>query len=166
FGTGSSSHLAGELFKSTADVDMVHVPYQGSAPAMTDMIGGEVDVMFDMVSAALPHHKAGKIRVLGVTGNQPSAALPGVPTVKTTVPGYEATAWFGVVAPAGTPSDIVGTLNNAIVAALDSDDVQALLEKQALEPVGSSPEHFAEVIESDLSKWKGVIEQAGVKVEQ
>lgn len=142
---------------------MLHVPYKGSAPAITDVIAGRVGVMFDMVSAALPHYRAGKIRILGVTGSERSTVLPDVPIVAQTVPGFEATAWFGIVAPAGTPKPVVDRLNAEIVKALAEPDVRKMLSDQSLEPVGGTSAQFSQTIEKDLVKWAKVVKDAGVK---
>lgn len=162
FGTGSASHLAGELFQSMAGVEMTHVPYRGSAPAMTEMLGGRVDVMFDIVSAVLAQHQTGGVKILAVTGKQPSPALPGITTVDTVVPGFEAVSWFGVVGPAGLSEAIVAKLNKAIVEVVRQADFQALMERQSLEPVGNTPEEFAQIITDDLQKWTRVVKEANI----
>jgi len=163
FGTGSSSHLAGELFKAMAGIDMTHVPYKGSPQALADLMGGQVHVMFDMVSATLPHYRAGKLRLLGVTGKEPVATLPGVPTVQGIVPGYNADAWFGLVAPAGLPEAVTARLNEAVVQALGDSEIKELLAQQSLAPVGNSSAQFQRIIEEDLVKWTKVVKEANVQ---
>jgi Uncharacterized protein conserved in bacteria len=162
FGTGSASHLAGELFQSMAKVQMTHVPYKGSAPAMTELLGGRVDVMFDIVSAVLEQHKTGGIKILAVTGSKSAPALPEVPTVQEVIPGYEAVSWFGVVGPAGMPNDVVSKLNDAIVKSLKQPEFVSLMERQSLQPVGNTPEEFAKVIKEDLEKWTNVVKEANI----
>ena len=163
FGNGSASHLTGELFKNATGTDMVHVPYNGSAAALTDLQANRVDVMFDMVSAALPLYKAGKIRVIGTTGLKKSSAMPDVPVVADTVSDYESTPWFGIVAPAKTPAPIVQRLNSELSNALASPDIKNLLAQQSFEIIGGSPDAFAQVINNDLAKWKSVVQKAGIK---
>jgi len=162
FGTGSASHLAGELFQSMADVKMTHVPYRGSAPAMTEMLGGRVDVMFDIVSAVLAQHQTGGVKILAVTGKQPSPALPDIATVDTVIPGFEAVSWFGVVGPAGISEEIVTKLNKAIVQVVRDPEFQALMQRQSLEPVGNSSREFAQIITDDLQKWTRVVKEANI----
>jgi tripartite-type tricarboxylate transporter receptor subunit TctC len=165
FGSGSSSHLAGELFKSMAAINMTHVPYKGGAPALQDLLGGSVDVMFDIVSSVRPHIASGKLRGLAVTGLKRSPAAPDLPTAAETIPGFEASAWFGILAPAGTPSEVVGRLNKELVRIVKGPELQQLFSAQAMEPVGSTPEQFAETIKQDLAKWSKVIRDAGIKPE-
>jgi tripartite-type tricarboxylate transporter receptor subunit TctC len=163
FGNGSSSHITGEMFKSMAHVDMVHVPYKGSVPAITELMGGQVQVMFDVLSSALPYYKAGKLRILAVTGTKRSSILPEVPVLADTLPGFESSTWFGVVAPAGTPAPIIARLNAEIIKALADAEVRKVLDEQSLEPIGSTPEQFAQKIDSEIVKWRKVINGAGVK---
>lgn len=159
-GEGSSAHLTGELFKSMAGIDMTHVPYKGGAPAMTDLIGGQVEVLFDIVSATLPHIAAGKIRALGVSSTERLASAPDIPTIAETVPGYESGAWFGVLAPAGTPPEIVALLNAEIVKAVSRPENRKFLADRGLQPLGSSPEEFSARIRDDLVKWAKVVKEA------
>ena len=163
FGNGSASHLTGELFKSVTGLNMVHVPYNGSAAALTDLQANRVDVMFDMVSAALPLYKADKIKVLGTTGLTRSAAMPDVPAVADTVSGYESTPWFGIVAPAKTPVDIVERLNAELSDALETPAIKNLLRQQSFEIIGGTPQQFEAVIRNDLSKWQNVVKKADIK---
>lgn len=139
-GSGTSMHLSGELFRAQAGIDMPHIPYKGSAPALTDLIGGQVDLMFDSMITALPQVQSGKLRALAVTGGKRSPAVPEIPTVaESGLPGYSAVGWIGVIAPAGTPQPVIAKLNDAIVKALNNPEVRATLIAQAAESVGSSP---------------------------
>jgi tripartite-type tricarboxylate transporter receptor subunit TctC len=165
-GNGSSNHISMELFKSLAGVDIVHIPYKGSAPAVTDLLGGQVQVMFDNVPNVLPHVKAGKLRALAVSGAKRTPLVPDVPTVaEAGVPGYELTVWFGLVAPAGTPRDIVQKLNAESLRILAMPDVRERFLAQGVEPQGSTPEQFADHIRSQMAKWSKVVRDAGVKAE-
>jgi tripartite-type tricarboxylate transporter receptor subunit TctC len=165
-GNGTSVHLSGELFKLMTGVNMTHVPYRGSAPALTDMLSGQVHVMFDNMPPSLPHIRAGKLRALGVTTAQRSDALPDVPTVAETVPGYEASAFFGMAVPKGTPADIIEKLNKEINAALADPKIKARLAEiggNTLLP--GTPEDFGKVIAEETDKWAKVIKSAGVTLE-
>ena len=165
-GNGSSNHISMELFKSLAGVDIVHIPYKGSAPAVTDLLGGQVQVMFDNVPNVLPHVKAGKLRALAVSGATRTPLAPDVPTVaEAGVPGYELTVWFGLVAPAGTPREVVQKLNAESLRILAMPDVRERFLAQGVEPRGSTPEQFAEHIRSQMAKWSKVVRDAGVKAE-
>ena len=161
-GSGSSIHLSGELFKSLAKVDMVHVPYRGSAPAVTDLLGGQIDIMFDNMPSAIQHVRSGKLRPLAVTTAKRSPELPDVPTIaEAGVPGYEATSWFGMFAPAATPATIVATLNGALVKVLADPEVKKKLAEQGAEPYAEKPEQFAEFIRSESAKWSQVVKASG-----
>jgi tripartite-type tricarboxylate transporter receptor subunit TctC len=165
-GNGTSIHLSGELFKTMAGVDMLHVPYKGSAPALTDLIGGQVNLMFDNLPSSLAHIKAGKLRALAVTSSKRSAALPDVPTIaEAGLPGFEASSWFGVFAPAGTAKEIVTRLNMEIVKALNSPELKERLAAQGAEAVGNSPEQFAAHIKSETAKWAKVVKASGATVD-
>ena len=163
-GIGSGGHLAAELFKSMAGVDMTFVPYRGGSLAYIDLIGGQVDLMFTSPAATLAYAKAGKLRVLATTGAKRSPATPELPTVAeaTGIRGYEAGLWYGVVAPAGTPRAIVRLLNAEIVKALQFPDVRDPLAVQAVEVVSSTPEEFAMYIKSEIAKWAKVIKDANI----
>ena len=163
-GIGSGGHLAAELFKSIAGVDMTFVPYKGGALAYIDLIGGQVDLMFTSPAATLSYAKAGKLRVLATTGAKRSPATPELPTVAeaTGIRGYEAGLWYGVVAPDGTPRAIVQLLNAEIVKALRLPDVRGTLAAQAVEAVSSTPEEFATHIKSEIAKWAKVIKDANI----
>jgi tripartite-type tricarboxylate transporter receptor subunit TctC len=164
-GNGTSVHLSGELFKIMTGVELTHVPYRGSAPALTDMISGVVQVMFDNMPSSLPHIQAGKLRALGVTTAQRSAALADVPTVSETVPGYEASAFFGMSAPKGTPADIIDKLNHEINAALADAGMQARIAELGGTPIPGSAAEFARLISAETDKWAEVIHKGGVSLE-
>ena len=165
-GSGTSIHLSGELFKTMAGVDMTHVPYKGSAPALTDLIGGQVQVMFDNLPSSLPQIKAGKLRAIAVTSTQRAPALPDVPTIaESGLPGFEATSWFGVVAPAGTPPAIVARLNADVNQWLQTPDAKEKLLAQGAAAAGGSPEQFAAYIRAETEKWAKVVKASGAKVD-
>ncbi len=165
-GHGTPAHLAGELFNSMAGVKMVHVPYKGAAPALADLLGGQVQLMFSTMPPALPHVKDGKLRALAVTSAKRSPAAPELPTVdEIALPGFEANTWHGVVVPAGTPETIVARLNREIVAILHLPEVAERLSGQGAEPVGSTPEEFAAYIRSETVKWAKVVRESGAKAE-
>jgi tripartite-type tricarboxylate transporter receptor subunit TctC len=165
-GNGSSNHISMELFKSLAGVQMVHIPYKGSAPAVTDLLGGQVQLMFDNVPNVLPHVKAGKLVALGQTGTKRSPLISDIPTVaEAGVPGYEVTVWFGLVAPAGTPREVVQKLNAETLRILAMPDVRDRFLAQGVEPAGGTPEQFAEHIRAQMAKWSKVVADAGVKAE-
>jgi tripartite-type tricarboxylate transporter receptor subunit TctC len=163
-GIGGPQHLAGELFKSMAGVEMTHVPYRGSTPAVTDMVAGQVQVMFDVTPTALPQIKGGRLRALGVTTLKPLDSLPGVPTIDSTVKGYETTAWIGIGAPKGTPPEIVAALNKQTNAAVVDPTIRKRLVDlgaSAAEP--NSPAEFTKFIADDIAKLTKVIKSAGIK---
>ncbi len=165
-GNGTSIHLAGELFKTMAGVNMVHVPYKGSAPAVADLLGGQVSCMFDNMPSSLPHVKAGKLRGIAVTSARRSPATPDLPTIaEAGLPGYEASSWFGILAPAGTPREIVTKLNQTIVASLQTPEMRERLSSQGAEPVGDTPEEFAAYIKSEIAKWAKVVKASGAKLD-
>lgn len=164
-GTGGSAHLAGELLKRAAGIDMVHVPYKGASAAITDVLRGEVPVMFGL-SVVLPQVRDGKLRALATTGTNRLAVLPDVPTVaELGYRGFEATAWYGLLAPAGTPSPIVTRLHQVAVQALQSAEVRQKLEAAGNELIGNSPEEFAAYIKSEKAKWSDLVTAAGIKAE-
>jgi tripartite-type tricarboxylate transporter receptor subunit TctC len=164
-GNGTSVHLSGEMFKAMAGVDMQHVPYRGSAPAMTDMLAGQVQVIFDNMPSVLQHIRAGSLRALGVTTAARSPELPDVPTVAETVSGYEASAWFGIGAPKATPPDIIAVLNKAVNEILAEPTILNRLSELGAVPIVATPAEFGAVVQAETDKWKKVVEFAGAKVE-
>jgi tripartite-type tricarboxylate transporter receptor subunit TctC len=164
-GNGTSVHLSGELFKMLTGLNLVHVPYRGSAPALTDLLSGTVQVMFDNMPSSLPHIQAGKLRPLGVTTAKRSDSLPDVPTVGDTVPGYEASAFFGMSAPKGTPPEIVERLNKEINAALADSSIKARLADLGGMAIPGSPADFGKLIAEETEKWEKVIKTGGVALE-
>jgi tripartite-type tricarboxylate transporter receptor subunit TctC len=165
-GTGSSQHLAGELLKSLAHIDIVHIPYKGSPPALIDLLGGRVVLMCSTIAPAMPLVKSAKLRALAVTSLKRSAAAPEIPTVaESGLPGYEATAWQGVLAPAGTPREVIVRLNTELVRVINLPEVRKQLAEQGYEPAGNTPEQFAEYIKTEIAKWTRVIKAAGLKAE-
>jgi tripartite-type tricarboxylate transporter receptor subunit TctC len=165
FGAGSSSHVAGELFKTMAGVNLVHVPYRGSAPALTDMISGQVQVMFDVMTSALPHIRSGALRAIAVAGKNRFPGLPDVPVIADTVPGYEANSWCGLGAPRGTPPEIIDRLNREINAGLKNPAVIEQLAKVSTTPIIFTPAEFGAFMASEVEKWGKVIKVAGVRPE-
>ena len=165
-GNGTSMHLSGELFVHQAGVNMPHVPYKGSAPALTDLIGNHVQVMFDSLITALPLVQSGQLRALAVTGAQRSSIVPELPTVSEAgLEGYNAQGWIGVVAPAKTPPAIVDKLHKAIAAALSDPEVKSKLTAQAAEVVGSSPAEFAKFMEDETRKWAKAVRSANMSID-
>jgi tripartite-type tricarboxylate transporter receptor subunit TctC len=165
-GNGSSSQLAAVMFDSMAGVDMVHVPYKGLSPALTDLLSGQVQLMFSSVVAILPHIKSGKLRGLATTGAKRLASLPELPTIaESGLPGYEASSWYGILAPAGTPRDIVMKLNAGLTAALEQPEVRASLVNEGAEPVGGTPEQFAAHIRSEKERLGKLIRDAKIRLE-
>jgi tripartite-type tricarboxylate transporter receptor subunit TctC len=164
-GVGTTGHMAGELLKAMAAIDLVHVPYRGSAPALTDLIGGQVQVMLDAMITTLPHIQSGKLRALGVTTATRSQALPDLPAIAETVAGYEAVIWYGVGAPHGTPADIVVKLNREINAALASPKIHARLAELGSTPIIVSAAEFGAFVRSETEKWEKVVTRSGLKVE-
>lgn len=163
-GTGSSIHLAGEMFKEQAGVDMVHVPYKGAAPAVADLLGGQVDIMFDTVALSLPHLKAGKLRPLAVTTTRRSSSLPDVPTMREAgLPGYEMAAWIGLLAPAGTPEAVVARIQADVGAVLKMPDVKEKLQAQGTDISGMPGSEFAVLIKDELGRYGQVMKQAGIQ---
>jgi tripartite-type tricarboxylate transporter receptor subunit TctC len=165
-GAGQSTHLSAELFKQMARVDMIHVPYKGSAPALTDMVAGQVTVMFDNMPSCLPFVKAGRLKAIAVTSTKRSPTTPELPTVaEAALPGFDVTVWFSVLAPANTPRDIVTRLNGEIVKALKTPDMRERLSQQGAEPVGNTPEEFSAVIKRDLAKWSKLVKDANIRLD-
>ncbi len=165
-GSGTSIHLSGELFKVMAGVQMTHVPYKGSAPALTDLIGGQVQLMFDNLPSSLPQIKGGKLRAVAVTSTARAAALPDVPTVaESGLPGFEASSWFGILAPAGTSKEIIAKINADVQKWLASPDAKDKLLGQGAIAAGGTPEDFAKHIQAETAKWAKVVKESGAKVD-
>ncbi|WP_299451452.1 tripartite tricarboxylate transporter substrate binding protein [uncultured Pigmentiphaga sp.] len=165
-GNGSSHHLAGELFKSMARVEMLHIPYRGTAAAQVDLIAGEIQVLFDTLPSAMPHIKAGKVRPLAVTSATRDPSLPDLPTVaEAGLPGYEVGSWYGLLFPAGTPKEIVSRVNAIVVDIVQSPAIRQQLLSYGATPIASTPEAFAAHINSELKKWAAVIRTAGASVD-
>ncbi len=168
-GNGTSIHLSGELFKSLTGTFMVHLPYRGSGPALIDLMGGQVDVMFDNLPSALPHIRSGKLKALAVTSATRSAALPEVPTVAESglaeLKTYEASSWFGLLAPAGTPADVVSRVQAETAKALGTPALKERLLSQGAIPSGMTPAEFVKFIDAETKKWAGVVKASGAKVD-
>jgi tripartite-type tricarboxylate transporter receptor subunit TctC len=162
-GPGTSNHLAGELLASAAGIQLLHVPYKGSAPALNDVLAGQVPLMFDLQATSAPFVRAGKLKALAVTGKKRSSAMPDVPTViESGLPGYEVTAWFGVFAPAGLPKAIRDRLNADITAVIKTPDMQKRLHDLGAEPDEGSADAFATFARAEVGKWAGVVKKAGL----
>ena len=165
-GPGTPYHMAGELFKSMAKIDMVHVPYKGSSGARTDVLGGQVDMMFDAVTTMTEQIKAGKVKAVGATGKVRSDVLPDVPTLNEAgVPGYEATIWLGIMAPKGTPKAVVDKLNEAVSKISSQTDIKQQWAKQGAAPLVMNPVAFDKYLQDDIAKWAGVIKSANIKLD-
>ena len=166
-GNGTSIHMAGELFKSMTKTYMVHLPYRGSPPAVADLIAGNVDIMFDNIPSAINFIKAGRLKALAVTSAKRSPALPDLPTVAeaANLPGYEATSWFGILVPANTPPDLVKLINTEVVRGINSPAIRERYAAMGAEPVGNTPEKFANFIKSEIAKWTRVVKESGAVVD-
>ncbi len=164
-GSGTSVHLSGELFMSRTGIKMTHIPYTGAGPALTDLVAGQVQVMFDNMPSSIGHIRGGDLRALGVTTDKRSPALPDVPTIAETVPGYEASAWFGMGAPKGTPANVIAILNREINAALADAKMQARLAELGGAPMGGTPADFGKIMADETEKWAKVVKFSGAKVE-
>jgi tripartite-type tricarboxylate transporter receptor subunit TctC len=164
-GIGSSGHLGGALFEVMTATKMVHVPYKGMSLALIDLVSGQVSLSFATSLSVIPHVQSGRLRALASTGAQRSPALPDLPTIAETVPGYEASLWYGFVGPARIPADIVRRLNAEIVAALKFPDVRERLAAQGIDVQTSTPDEFAKLLGSDMERWAKVVQRAGIKVE-
>ncbi len=162
---GSSNHLAAELFKAMAGVNIVRVPYKGTSPAINDLIAGQVQVMFSSAGSLIQHIKSGRLRALAVTSREPSALTPGVPTIASTLPGYEAVSYFGVFAPARTPAPIIARLNHEIVTAFSKPEVKERFLAVSVEVVGSTPDEFTAVIKGEMNRLGKVIKDVGIRAE-
>lgn len=165
-GNGSTSHLTGAMFQSMAAVSMLHVPYKGTAPALSDLIGGQVDIFFDNIGASLKQHQAGKIRIIAVASPKRASVLPEVPTVaEAALPGFSSVTWFGVVAPEGTPAAIAAQINAGFAEAIRMPDVQARFASLGADPVGNSNAEMAAFVRDETARWKQVITAANVKLQ-
>jgi tripartite-type tricarboxylate transporter receptor subunit TctC len=162
-GVGTATHLAGELLCVMGKVKMTHVPYKGAGPATIDLLSGQVQWMFGTILPTLPHIQSGRLRALAVSDTRRVAALPNVPTVAETLPGFEATSWYGIFAPAGTPADVIAKLNAQIAKLLSSPEISDQLQRQGAQPVGDSPEAFAAQFKAEVTKWGRVVKVAGVE---
>jgi tripartite-type tricarboxylate transporter receptor subunit TctC len=164
-GSGTSVHLSGELFKSMTGCDMLHVPYKGAGPALTDLMSGQVQVMFDNLPSSAPHIKSGALRALGVTSAQREPSLPDVPAIGDTVPGYEATAWFGIGMPKGTPKEFIDKINAEVNRALADPKMREKLAALGGKPIPGTPDDFGKIIVNETDKWAKVVISSGAKVE-
>ena len=164
-GSGTSVHLSGELFKSMTGCEMLHVPYKGAGPALVDLIPGQVHVLFDNLPSSIGHIKGGRVRALAVTSAEREPSMPDTPTLAETVPGYEATAWFGIGMPKGTPREIIDKLNAEVNRALSDPRMVARLAELGGKPIAGTPEDFAKVIAAETEKWAKVVVSSGAKVE-
>jgi tripartite-type tricarboxylate transporter receptor subunit TctC len=165
-GSGTPPHLAAELFKSIAGVDLLHVPYKGGAPAINDLVGGQVHAIFEGQVVLLPHIKSGRVRALAITGMKRDPALPDVPTfVEAGLPRYDAYFWSGLVAPAGTPAEVIARLNSVLVRSLNAPDAHDALMRQGLEPAGTTPQQFAAFIAAEVERWGRVAKASGAKLD-
>jgi tripartite-type tricarboxylate transporter receptor subunit TctC len=164
-GSGSSNHLSMELFMRMTGAKMAHIPYKGSAPATTALLAGEIDALFDNVPNVIQHVKAGKMKAIGVTGLQRASLLPEVPTVASTVPGYEVNVWFGMQVPAGTPRPVVDKLNRDMVTLLKDPEVVKRFRDQGVEVVASTPAEFSALVQKEVVKWTQLIRDANIRVE-
>jgi len=165
-GNGTGGHLSGELFKLRAGIDLLHIPYKGVAPALVDVVSGQVSMTFASLLSGQPHARSGRLRALAVTGAQRSPAVPDLPTMQEAgVKDYESATWYGILAPAGTPTEIVNKLNGEIVAILKQQDIRTRLSHEGAEPVGNTPQQFGAFIRSEIAKWAAVIKAAGLRAE-
>jgi tripartite-type tricarboxylate transporter receptor subunit TctC len=165
-GSGSTIHMSCEMFKQMLNLDIVHIPYKGSGPAIADLIGGHVDIMFDNIPSAITHIRGGKLRALATTGPKRSPALPDLPTmIEAGVQGYESTAWFGIVVPAGTPKDVINTLNKHSQKAIQSPEFVKRITDLGYEIVGGTPEQMASMIQQEFKRWGPIVKASGAKVD-
>jgi tripartite-type tricarboxylate transporter receptor subunit TctC len=166
-GNGTSIRLAGELFKSQTGIFMTHIPYRGSGPALLDLVGGNVDVMFDNLPSAMPQIKGGKLKAFAVTSAQRSTAMPELPTIEEAgkLKGFEASSWFGLLAPAGTPPEVVSRIQQEVAKALATPAIKEKMLAQGAIPSGNTPQEFAKLIEAEIAKWALVVKASGAKVD-
>jgi len=165
-GTGGITHLATELFDTMADVKMTHIPYKGTGPALIDLLGGQVQIMFGAMPAMVPQHKVGKLRGIAVTTSKRSGAVPDVPTVAETVPGYEAILWYAFWGPKNLPKDVVTRLNAEIAKAISTPEMKERMATEGLEPAGGPPSQFGDILKRDVPKWTKVVKDANIKTIQ
>jgi tripartite-type tricarboxylate transporter receptor subunit TctC len=164
-GVGTSPHLSGELLKTMTGINLVHVPYRGTAPALSDLLAGQVQVLFDNIPGSIGHIRSGKVRALGVTGSKRVAAIPEVPTIGETVPGYDVSIWYGIAAPRGTPPEIVAKLNRTMNAVLADPKLQARLAELGGEPMPTTPAQFGKLVAEETERWGKLIRAANIKAE-
>jgi tripartite-type tricarboxylate transporter receptor subunit TctC len=165
-GNGTSVHLAGEVFTSLAKIDMQHIPYKGSGPAVTDLLGGQINYMFDSITSAKPHLASGKLRAIGLTTVKRSKSLPGVPTIaESGLPGYDVTPWFAVFVPANTPKPVIKKLNAALIASMKTEAIKDKFESIGAEPIGSSPEELSVYLNKEIDRWGKVISTNNIKAD-
>ena len=164
-GSGSTAHLSGELFKSMARIDLLHVPYKGAAPALTDLVGGQVQSMITGVSSTLPYVKAGRLKALGVSSEKRQPLLPDVPSIAEQLPGYEVNTWYGVFAPAGAPRPLVDKLNRTLVQIFGTPDAQARLAAVGADAHTNTPDQFAQAIARERAKWAKIVKESGARAE-
>ncbi len=164
-GAGGQQHLIMELIKSTGGVDMLHIPYKGFGQAVTDVLANQVPLVVGGITASIGHTQSGKLKALGITGTKRSAFFPGIATVAETLPGFDVTAWYGFFAPTGTPRDIINKIHTDVVTIINRPDFQARLAKDAIDPVGNTPEQFASQVKTDLAMWAKIIKAAGTKLD-
>ena len=166
-GNGTSQHLSAELFKFMAGLDMVHIPYKGTAPALTELVAGQVDLAFENMPALIPHIQAGRLRALAVTTTKRSAVMPELPTIaEAALPGYDASVWFGVFAPAGTPRPVIDRLHGEILKALQTQDLKSRMVAMGTDVSGMGPDDFSAYVRKEIPKWANLVIAAGVKVSQ
>ena len=164
-GPGTASHLAGELFKTMAKVDMLHIPYKGNVPAITDLLAGQTSLLFATMPTVLPHAKAGKLRAIATLGSERSAATPELPTIGETLKGFEVNNWIGLFAPAGTPPEIVRRWNGEVMRVMQSPDIQARLPVDGARFTANTPEQFSAFVKSEIAKWAPVVKASGARVD-
>ena len=164
-GSGTPPHLCAEILKSSAGLDIVHVPYKGVTPALTDLLGGQVQLVFSVVPSALPLIQTNKLRALGVTSAKRTSLAPELPTIAESLPGFEVIGWYGLLAPTGTPADVVARLNAAVIAALKNPELRERFVALGADPLGTTPQVFAQFIQNELSKWGKAVKDSGARVE-
>lgn len=164
-GTGTGSHLMGEYLKALAGIDIVHVPYKGTAPAFADLSSGRVSLIFEPIGTMLPHIRAGKLKALGVTTAKRSPVAPEVPAIAEVLPGFDTSTWYGILAPAGTPPEVVRKIHGELVRITEGSEMKKRLLAQGLQPVGNTPEQFGDILKADVQRWTKLVKEAGITVE-